>query len=377
MMTNIVFIAKTNLNNDGRILNQIKILNEVNYGKIKFDFILLPDKPVNISLDSNVEIHEINPLVRNSKILRPLIVLEFTFRALMKLIKLKPKVIHTQDFAVVLPVYIYKKFIRRKTILIYDDHEMPNENESFQYRILQRFERKLMKIADAVIYANSERQEILDKELGLSKSSYFLNLPYFEVVNDDSSKLSIDLQKKLNAIKLVKTEGGKVVIHQGALEEERGREKLAVLSSKLVGSQYRIVLLGISRQEFDAFLTQYQLSEDAFIFVGSVPYQSLDLFWQLGDIAVVMYLPTYINNRLCAPNRYFIALKNCIPTLVNKDNPVLFNFTNKYNSGFYIEDIEDVKKLDQVANHKYQSEVLSILKEEEINKFLSVYENFI
>lgn len=376
-MKKIVFIAKTNLNNDGRILNQIKILNMSYKNKMVIDFLLLPDKPLSIELDDNVRILEINPFTRNSKFLRPLIVLEFTIKSLIKLIKLRPEVIHIQDFAVVLPVYIYKSIFGRKSIVIYDDHEMPNENESFQYRLLQFFERKIMKKANIVIYANKERQEILDKELNLVNNTYFLNLPYFEETFNEYKNLPIDLQSKFNSIKSKIEDGHKIIVHQGLLEVERGREKLANLSKRISNSDYHIMLLGISYEDFESFVKEYDLDIETFIYVGSVPYKYLDMFWKLSDVAVVMYLPTYINNRLCAPNRYFIALKNSIPTLVNRDNPVLFNFTEKYESGFYIEDIKDVNDLESVSSHSYQINLLENLKSEEINKLLSIYEGIL
>lgn len=53
-MTKTIFLAKTDLNTDGRILNQIKIL-EQSLPEIMIDFILLPDKPVIFDPGENVK----------------------------------------------------------------------------------------------------------------------------------------------------------------------------------------------------------------------------------------------------------------------------------------------------------------------------------
>src|SRR5690606_27824872 len=182
MKKRIVFIAKTNLNNDGRILNQIKILQDDTIGKdFEFDFILLPDKPLKIDLGAKLKIHDIKTFFRNNKVLRFLTVFEFTMKSLLLLFKLKPTIIHAQDTAVVLPVYLYKIIKRNKVIVIYDDHEMPNEQETLQMRIFHYLELKLIKISNLIIFANQERQEVLQVQHNLkNKSIYFLNLPYFE-----------------------------------------------------------------------------------------------------------------------------------------------------------------------------------------------------
>src|SRR5690554_4249065 len=206
----IVFIAKTNLNNDGRILNQIKILQNKYRNNLDIHFLLLPDKPFNDNLGKGVTIHNLDTSSRRNKFLRPLTVIEFTYKSLKKLSELKPSIIHVQDFAVVLPVYFYKKYYDKNVSVIYDDHEMPNENESLQYKFLQLFERKLMKLANIVIYANQERQEILDKELRLNNSSYFLNLPYFDKeLSSDLNDIESHYAEHLRQLQNLKSTGSR------------------------------------------------------------------------------------------------------------------------------------------------------------------------
>lgn len=368
-MTKVVFIAKTDLNTDGRILNQIKIL-EQSLPEIKIDFILLPDKPVIINPGKNVKVHPINTLIRHNKYLRFLTTMEFIVKSLFLLLKLKPEIVHAQDSAVVMPVLIYRLIKGKSFNLIYDDHEIPNENEPFTSRIFHYFENVLMKKSDHVIFANKERMDILKSKNNLNnQNSYFLNLPYFE--NETIASYDKENENKLLELDKLINEDYKFVIHQGPLNKERGREKLAEFS-KIVPPTIKILLLGGNKKDFDSFINEYRLEIKNFHFIGSVNYLILPRFWERAIASIVMYLPTYINNRLCAPNRFYISLQKHLPVIVNKDNPVLSNFIKEYNCGVYIEDITQENINDKI-DLKIDSGFFASLKSQQIKSFVDVY----
>ncbi|SFL58692.1 hypothetical protein SAMN05216357_1318 [Porphyromonadaceae bacterium KH3CP3RA] len=372
----IIFIAKTNLNNDGRILNELKILKNKFKDRLWIEFILMPDKRLHISVEEIDRLHIINTAFRGSAILRFITVFEFTLKAFIKLIKLKPDLIHAQDTAITIPVYLYKLIKGRGVKVIYDDHELPNEKESLQLRLLQFFENLLMKKADFVLFANKERKDYLMQhtDINLTNSDYLLNLPYFEDETDhpvgESTKGLIDILNKLHK------DGYGIIIHQGSLEKERGRQKLAEFS-RLLPSNVRILIIGVKEKAFSDFTQEYNLNETNFVFGGYVEYYHLNKIWQLVDASIVMYLPTFINNRLCAPNRFYIAVNNQIPVLVNKDNPVLNNFVNKYKAGFFIEDMKNETDIMDVLNYSYSQNLMKNLIIEESEKLTNIYENML
>lgn len=372
-MTNVVFLAKTDLNTDGRILNQIKILEQL-LPEIMIDFILLPDKPVKINPGKNVKVHSIHTLIRHNKYLRFFTTMEFVIKSLILLFKLKPSIVHAQDTAVVLPVLLYRLIKGRSFKLIYDDHEIPNENENFTSRVFNYFENKLMKMSDYVIFANEERMNILKVRNNLKNEySYFLNLPYFE----EETVLSIDKENedKLNEIDRLIKLNYKFIIHQGPLHKERGRDKLAEFS-QLLPAKMKILLLGGTKLDFDKFIAENNLDSHKFHFVGSVNYLVLPKYWEKAMASIIMYLPTFINNRLCAPNRFYISLQKGLPVIVNKDNPVLSNFVKKYNCGVYIEDV-DIDNINEINNLRIKEDVFSDLKIEQIDNFISIYNNLL
>lgn len=369
-MKRIVFIAKTNLNTDGRILNQIKILEE-EFPNAHIDFILMPDKPLTISLGKNVKIHNINTTFRNNNFMRFFTALEFMVKSLILLLKLKPQILHAQDTSIVQPVLLYRLLKGSSFKLIYDDHEIPNENEPFFKRVFNTLEVYLMKNSDHVIFANKERMEVLIKKHHLKGSfSYFLNLPYFENESElDCKEDEVELKYLDQQI----LKGVNYIIHQGPLHYERGREKLAKFS-KILPKNYKILLLGGEKSDFISFLNEFDVDDENFYFRGTVNYLVLPNYWERGVASVVMYLPTYINNRLCAPNRFYISLQKGLPVIVNKNNPVLSNFIKDYECGVFIEDLDSNNIIDIIENIKIRENLFVDLRKQQIDSFVKIYD---
>jgi len=370
-MKKIVFIAKTDLNKDGRILNELRILKNKFKNKIFIEFILMADKPLNIVIEDVDRFHFISTRIRNNSLLRIFTVFEFTVKALIKLFRTKPDVIHAEDTAITLPVYLYSLLKGKNVVIVYDDHELPNENETIQLKFLQKVETLLMARSAHIIFANKERQDYLTNvsNLNLSNSSYLLNLPYFENVNNALSSEVIPIYqfKEENQLKFI--------MHQGIIEEERGRLKLADFSKKLP-KHVKILIVGVSKKYFEEFIEEYNLDEFNFHFIGAVPYYVLNDYWKLADASIVMYLPKYLNNKLCAPNRLYISYNHRLPIIVNIDNPVLSNFVKTNNCGLFIEDLTTLN-IEDIFSIKYNSDSIEQLKQSEMGKLEGLYEKII
>ncbi|MDM1033763.1 hypothetical protein HXZ91_04620 [Myroides odoratimimus] len=373
-MKKVVFVAKTNLNNDGRILNELKILKDFYVDQFSFDFILMPDKPLTIEITEIDNLHILDSNIRNNKFLRAFTVFDFTLQCFKKLKQIKPEIIHAQDTAITLPILLYKKYVDTKVVVIYDDHEVPNENEGVSIRLFQYFESRLMQLSQKIITANKERLLYLaenNRNFDRSRADYFLNLPYFEDVNLSKE---FTLSETIKLLKQKQEANYKYIMHQGIIEVERGRDKLADFSEKL-DEVCKILIVGVSKEYFNNFLEEYKLDGTKFIFVGSVPYFELAEYWRLVDASIVMYLPTYLNNKLCAPNRLYISFLNSIPIIVNKNNPVLSNFIEENTCGLYIEDINK-NNIENIWSIKYTSDKIEGLKTYEKSKLVDIYKEF-
>ena len=143
---------------------------------------------------------------------------------------------------------------------------------------------------------------------------------------------------------------------------------------------YVILLLGGTEADFIKFKEENELPDNKFFFVGKVNYEVLPLFWKKGCASIVMYLPTYINNRLCAPNRLYLSYFLGLPIIVNKNNPVLFDFINTYKAGGFIEDfIEDsnVEFFNQLNDLKIDDSAKESLLAMEKSKIIDLYSSII
>lgn len=371
MIEGVVFIAKTDLNTDGRILNQLEILKR-RIPNFRADLVLLPDEKTSLDFKDDVTLHELSLFSRHISYLRLFTVLEFTIKSLLKLLALKPKILHVQDSAVVLPCLIYS-FLRSDTRLVYDDHEIPNENPGFLKRFLNYLELALMKRSDFILHANEEREDYLVKKYNLKvPSSHFLNLPFF---NDEGGECIPEEFQILDTLDDLKAAGYKLIMHQGVINTQRGAEHLARIANNLP-RRYKILLLGGSPRMYEKFIADMNVDKSHFIYIGKVDYEYLPFFWAQVMASIVMYLPTYINNRLCAPNRFFLSIFMSIPVIVNRSNPVLQNFVEKYKCGLFVEDLERDDfwdNLDLITDKKFINE-LDLLREEQVKNLLMAYD---
>lgn len=372
-MKKAAFIAKTNLNTDGRILNQMDLL-EIAHPELTIDFIILEDKKTYIDLGAKVTLHTIKTTFRNNALLRPITALEFGIKSFLKLARFKPDILHAQDSAILLPALWYKIYRGSSLNLIYDDHELPNSNKGFVNKLFNYLEIRIMNRSDSVIFANKERLNYLAHKYKLTtdKLTVFLNLPYFENKTFHLDAKEDELIKDLDRLSKLKY---KLIFHQGSIKKERGRESLAAFSNKLP-TRTKLVMLGISKKVFDDFIDEYNLNIDNFHFTGLVSYNSLLEFWSYADATIIMYLPDQINNRLCAPNRFYIALSKNIPVYVNKSNPVLSALLKEFECGYYVEDvIENNKVIDfeltEISN--YDNSLYETLKKNQISNLLNAY----
>jgi hypothetical protein len=369
----VAFIAKTDLATDGRILNQIRMLNEKFGNELTIHFILFPDRPFEKDNAIGFHLHTIKTIIRNNRVFRFFTVVDFTFRAFLKLLFISPNLLHIHDSAVILPALFYKGIRRKRIITIYDDHELPNENQSIGHHIFNYLELKTMQVSDFVLFANHERLLYAKENFTIKgPSSYFLNLPFYDF---GQVELSSEESLILEDIDTFISRGHKFIIHQGVINIERVESKLARFSS-ILKPPYKILIIGASRRNFDSFIEKYNLEASSFYFVGKVRYNVLNFFWKRGIASVVMYAPTLLNNRLCAPNRFYISLNSGLPVFINKDNLVLQNLIREFQCGYEIEsfgmdfDFERIEGVQPLILNGF-----SELKKNQALQFLNVYQN--
>src|SRR5690606_38963226 len=98
--------------------------------------------------------------------------------------------------------------------------------------------------------------------------TYFLNLPYYEEERPRNVLPEIVNKHLVNIDKII-NDGVKFIMHQGVINDARGKEKLSKLAS-ILPHRYRILLLGGNVSGFQSFVKEFDLDEAKFYFVGTV-----------------------------------------------------------------------------------------------------------
>lgn len=329
----IAVTVKSKLKYDGRVLSQLITLGE-QFPNWSFTLFLVSDGGGAVTLPLNVSLKEIKLLTRNlpkSAFFQAIKMIEFAIRFNLSLFRFKPEILHVHDETLLLGPVLFSK-LNKKTIIIYDDHELRylDEKLNTKDKMMKSLEENIFKRANVIIMANTYR-----KEFGIEKS---------KVINSEKEKISIienyplvnaDFEKGEIPEKL-KNRELRYLLHQSvAINKERGSDILLDTLRRLP-ENWRMVIIGVSKDKFENFINGNEELRTKTIFVGFVPYDELENYWTYIDGAVIFYQIDKINNRLCAPNRLFLAANNGIPLIVN-NNPVLQDFILEYKTGISVD----------------------------------------
>lgn len=328
----VAIIIRTCLQYDGRVLAQIVTLaNE--YKNSEFTIYVYPNcKSENIELPKNVVVKDSNLWtlkLPGSNVFLFVKQIHFGFSMLRKLLNTNPDVIHVHDEFPILGALIYKNWFNRKVSLVYDDHELYNldPNPSIYRRLRKFLEFKMFSSADQVNMANSHRANYAKsviKELKGKEINVIDNYP-FTFFQSDLVEVSTFKKEK----------GIKYLLHQGEINENRGKQ-LLVEVIKHLPENWRLVLLGLPIDQFQQFVDQNKDLTKRIVNGGRVPNDQIIAVYDNFDASVVFYKTEKLNEKYCAPNRLYQAANAGLPLIVN-DNPVLSDFVSINKTGLAID----------------------------------------
>ncbi|HEY9113235.1 MAG TPA: glycosyltransferase family 4 protein [Bacteroidales bacterium] len=333
--------VKTKLQFDGRVLSQVYTLAKA-HPDWQIVIFLISDGGGKVELPENVEVREMKLWTRNlpkSSFFQAIKMFESALILNIKLLKFKPDVLHVHDEPAILGPIFYKK-INKKVKLVYDDHELRNLDKHLvgKDKLMANLENRMFKIADTIIMANDYRRDYAIKHSSLiskqkDKIEIISNFPFSKKETNKSKRPAI-LQD--NSIKYL--------LHQSvAISEDRGKQIL-IETLKRLPDDWKLVIIGVNEEAFNNFMKGNEHLKEKVIFGGFIPYNELEEIWKIVDAAVIFYETTKINNRLCAPNRLYLAANHGIPLIVN-DNPVLKDFVENTKSGVVVKN--DYSEIDR------------------------------
>lgn len=225
---------------------------------------------------------------------------------------------------------LYMVFTKRVKYIIYDMREfyLADKSKSIKSKIGSFFEKIMLRNADLVICANSERTEFVKKHFK-NKGNVFTyenirKLNYSQNVDFDTlySKYSKFFEEK--KFRIVSTSGTSI---------ERGNDKL-VRASLNEPTNIEIFLVGrvseTERNEIERIINENSLKNIRIL--NNLNHDELKYIISKCDCGVVNYHSKDLNNKFCASGKLYEFIFEGKP-VITTSNPPLVNLCNKYEFG--------------------------------------------
>lgn len=369
-MEKILILVKTKLSEDTRVLNQLEIIAS-NFSDAQITILNLPNygDECDFDLPKNVTVELIKTPFRGIRILRIVNAIWFWFASFLKVIQLKPKLIHCHDSATV-PIAFLLNYLplKKRPLIIYDDHELDNNYPNIKLQTW--LEERVLNNSDLVIFPNRLRMEFLHSERRVSPQNYliFQNICPIHSVLPKNGRTLEAVEDVCGSIKVAREKFKRVIIHQGVTNKFRRFDLLCSIIEKYV--EFLFVILAPSAKH-KSVLKKYS----NVLIVNPIPSAHLDFIWKLADYSLIFYESESLNNNLCAPNRFFLTFKNNVNFIYNTENLALTDLDNTFGGGTGI----CFESLDKILNIKDNSfkEDYSKFEADQINIFAEQYKKIL
>jgi len=269
-----------------------------------------------------------------------------------KLLKEKPKILHSHGLLPTLCAAIYKILINKKLKLIYDiredfiyNHKKQLEIRSFS-KVLQNFVGKLTECIENIVV------KIADHNFVVSTVDEYLykrisNLNYrTSIVNNFPSKEST-IDKKLQN-RLIDQIGKRIpIFYSGGISKNRGIFEMLEVTNILCKLNYNPVLLLVgeitdNHNEIYKYIEKENLSKSV-LFFGKVPTEYINTYLSVSRIAFELYKPTPYHLKSRASSKLFIYMRSGTPIVIS-DFPGIGSIVKENNCGICVDpnNIEDI-----------------------------------
>jgi glycosyltransferase involved in cell wall biosynthesis len=301
----VLMIVLNSVLHDSRVLREANSLMSSGY---KVHIIGMQDKK-NDSMKSNVHVELIHVWTRDilpKNIIGWLIkYFEFCVKAIIKIIQLKPDIVHAHDLNTLFPAYI--GCLLTKSKIIYDSHELFTERGKFSYNLINKMwslvEKKLLHKVSAIIAANKSRARIMKSDYGAPYlPTVIMNIPSVQFISR-----SCIFQDYIKNRGLKNIDQKEIVLYQGGISHNRSLD-LLIRSVKSWNQKALLILMGYGDRSYINRLKNliFELGiQQRVFFHPAVPSHKLLQYTASADIGIVIYKNNCRNNYYCAPNKLF------------------------------------------------------------------------
>lgn len=311
-MPTVAFLLIGNIHTDGRVQKEIRSLRTRGYD---VTLIQWPYSGVRGGHEHlGIEVIDYPPPLSNRPFVNFLRQMRFNFFALGKLAKLRPDFIQCNDLNTLPAGFLY----RGKAKIIYDAHELfPESQDGARKRIWGWLEKVMVRSCDAYIQPEKHRLAYFAEKHAIDPSRISL------VENFPSSRYDFTGRDRLRE-RLPIPAGKTILLYTGFLGPGRDIEAM-IDAVPLLDERFVLVLLGPSFKGYDRELAARIAATNAgdrIFFHPSIPNIEMLDHINSGDIGLVFYRNTNLNNFWCASNKLYEFIL-CGKHVVTNDYPGL------------------------------------------------------
>ncbi|MFA5364143.1 MAG: glycosyltransferase [Candidatus Bathyarchaeia archaeon] len=225
----------------------------------------------------------------------------FWFWILIKLLELKPEVVHACDLDTVFPSLLYRFFVRNVKVVfdVFDTFTLLiKAKNDFFARIVRPIELRVASMSDVVVTVSEARLDFFSC-VPLKQTRIIMNCPPLRFFSTDVSE-SAEREKVFR------------VVYAGAIAPYRGLLQIAEAVDSLDGVEF-VVAGRILDDKLAAKLCAFSCVK----YVGQLSFDdSLELEMS-ADVIPVLYDQKLPINRVAAPNKLYEAMLVGVPVITN------------------------------------------------------------
>lgn len=233
----------------------------------------------------------------------------------------------------VLPLALILKFTKKNVKIIYDTHEL--ETETSGSSIIKKYFKKIIekiciKFVDQTIVVSPSIKKWYKKRYGLKKITTIINVP--EKLNHKYNK-SFNIQNfNLDPLRLT-------FCYHGILDHDRNVLELANFFKKNPNLG-QIIFIG--HGQFSDRIRKLSQKKKNIFFHKSTDHKTLYKIISIVDISFSFFSNKSLSQVYSLPNKMFESFYAGTPVIVNSNSDAS-RFVNKFNLGWEISNIEDLK----------------------------------
>ena len=237
------------------------------------------------------------------------------------MVKMKPDIIHSNDFNTLIQAYIASKICRCK--VIYDSHEICAENIGIATNKIRKnaiifSEKIILKRIGAMISVSHSAAAYFQEKYKIPLPIVITNCPYRQRIPAK--------QKNGNSFE---------VLYQGQMYKGRGYEEF-VNSAKFINKNINLVVRGYGsiENELKEIVHQNNLGSKV-RFDGPVEIKDIVIKASESDVGIVLTQPVNINFKLTVSNKLFEYIHAGLPVILS-DVPEHRYLNEKFNFGIIV-----------------------------------------